>query len=148
MLMQDCIYIGECLTLEKEADRGRILLNSHLVFSLPMLQDRKLSLESRLRESFHVLRLSNRLCRLGHTVFSLLSHGRWVHSGENNESGVVGTRHAGQAQMCQGCWQQRRGEGGGNSQTANLPFCRAVKQDPVLHMAQRQGRHQEHIHSL
>ena len=53
-----------------------------------MLQNKKLFPESRLRESFHVSRLSNRLCRLCHTVFSLLSHGRWVHSGENNESGV------------------------------------------------------------
>lgn len=69
---------------------------------------KKLFLESRLRESFHVLRLSNRLCRLCNTVFSLLSHGRWVHSRENNGSRVVGTGHAGQAQMCQGCWQQGR----------------------------------------
>ena len=102
-----------------------------------MLQDKKISRESRLRESFHVLRLSNRLRRLCHTVLSLLSHGFWVHSGENNESGVVGTRHAGQAQMCQGCWQQKHGGGGGSSQTANMPFCRAVKQAPVLHMAKR-----------
>lgn len=108
-----------------------------------MLQDKKLFLESRLRESFHVLRLSNRLCRLCHTVFSLLSHGRWVHSGENNGSRVAGTRHAGQAQMCQSCWQQRQGEGGGNSQTANLPFCWSMKRAPVLHMAQRGGRHQD-----
>lgn len=39
------------------------------MFSLmSMLEDKKLFLESRLRESFHVLRLSNRLCRLRHTV--------------------------------------------------------------------------------
>lgn len=67
--------------------------------------------------------------------FSLLSHGRWVHSGENNGSRVVGTKHAGQAQMCQGPWQQNQGERGGHSQAANLPFCRAVKWAPVLHMA-------------
>lgn len=104
-----------------------------------MLQDKKLCLESRLRESFHVLRLSNRLCWLCHTVFSPLSRVCWVHSGENNESRVVGTRHAGQAQMCQGPWQQRQGEGGGNGQVANLPFCWAVKQAPVLHMARGEG---------
>lgn len=46
-----------------------------------------------------------------------------MHSGENNRSRVVGTRHAGQAQMCQGPWQQSRGERGGNSQAANLPPC-------------------------
>lgn len=49
---------------------------NHLrVFSLPILQDKKLFLESRLRESFHVLRLSNRLCRLCHTAFSLFPMG-------------------------------------------------------------------------
>lgn len=115
--------------------------NHHRVFSSSMLQNKKRFLESRLKESFHVLRLSNRLCRLCHSVFSLLSHGRWVHSGENNGSRVVGNRHTGQAQMCQGPWQQRQGEGGGSSQAANLPFCGAVKRAPVLHMARRGGRH-------
>lgn len=130
-LIKKSVLLNECLTLT-EADIENILWK----LSLPAKGDKKLFLESRLRESFHVLRLSNRLCRLCHTVFSLFSHGRWVHSGENNESRVVGTTHAGQPQMCQGCWQQRQGEGGGHSQAANSPFCWAVKQAPVLHMAE------------
>lgn len=128
--------------------RTNLMRKHHRVFSFPLLQDKRLFLESRLRESFHVSRLSNRLCRLCHTVFSLLSHGRWVHSGENNGSRVAGTSHAGQAQMCQGCWQRRPGEGGGNGEAANLPFCRAVKQAPVLLVAHGEGRHQDYIRDL
>lgn len=45
--------------------------------------------------------------------------GRWVHSRENNGSRVFGTRHPGQAQMCQSCWQQWHGGGGGDSRAAN-----------------------------
>lgn len=108
---------------------------------LVCIQDKRLFLKSRLRESFHVLRLSNRLCRLCHTAFSLLSHGRWVHSRENNGSRVVGTNQAGHAQMCQGCWQWRQGEGGTNSEVAK---CRVVKQAPVLFMAQRGETSERH----
>lgn len=82
--------------------------NNEGVFSLAELQDKKLRLESRLRESFHVFRLSNRLRMLFQTLLSLLSHGRRVHSGENNESRVVGTSQVGQAQMCQGCWRWKQ----------------------------------------
>lgn len=125
------------------ADLVRIFGENTIVcFPSPVLLDKELFLESRLRESFHVLRLSNRPCRLRHTVFSLLSHGRWMHSGENNGRRVVGTSHAGRPQMCQGCWQWGQGEGGGNGEDANLPFCWALKLAPVLLIAQREQRHQ------
>lgn len=122
--------------------RKNLIKNHHRVFSSSLLQDKELFPESRLRESFHVLRLSNRLCRLCHTVFSLRSHGRWVHSRENNGSRVAGTGHAGRPQMCQGLWQRRQGEGGGNSRAANLPFLPGPWSGaPVLHMAQKGGGH-------
>lgn len=120
--------------------------NHYRVFSSSLLQDKELFPESRLRESFHVLRLSNRLCRLCHTVFSLRSHGRWVYSRENNGSRVAGTGHAGRPQMCQGPWQWRQGEGGGNSRAANFPFLLGPRsRAPVLHMDQKGGGHQHCI---
>lgn len=113
--LQGCFSTSECLTLETQAN----LIKSPLGIFLACATRQKAV--SRLRESFHVLRLSNRLYTLCHTVFRLLSHGHWVHSAENNVSWVVGTRHSGQAQMCQGCWQQRPRGGGGNNQAASLP---------------------------
>lgn len=144
-LMQGFVYSNEWRGGKKGWFGENLLRKHHRVFSFPVLLDKELFLESRLRESFHVLRLSNRLCRLCYSVFSLLSHGHWTHSRENNGSRVVGTSHAGWPQMCQGYWQRGQGEGGGKSGNANLPFCWAVRLAPVLLIAQREWRHQNFI---
>lgn len=64
--------------------------NNHWVFSLSVLQDKKLFPESRLRESFHVLRLSNRLCRLCHTVQASFP---WALGAFRREQWVQGSWH-------------------------------------------------------
>lgn len=115
---------------------------NHWVFSLSVLQDKRLFPESRLRESFHVFRLSNRLCRLRHTAQSPFP---WALGAFRREQWEQGSWHKTRwtSTDVPGSLAAESGRKRWKQSGCQLASLRAVKWAPVLHMPRR-GRGTRH----